>query len=161
MMGVIINHAGAAKGHETESRPSGAAKPRRDIMQSMLRGFLCRCPSCGKGAMFNRYLKVTPECAACGEELHHHRADDAPPYFTVFILGHIIVPLMLAVEVAFVPALWVHMALWIPLTVLGTLAMLPLIKGALVGLQWALYMHGFDPDAEDDYAILAASGAGD
>lgn len=138
-----------------------SAKPSRDVWQAMMRGLMCRCPACGEGRVFGRYLKVEYACKACGEELHHHRADDAPPYFTVLILGHIIVSVVLAVEIAWTPPLWVHMALWIPLTSALALAMLPPIKGALVGLQWALYMHGFDPDAEDDHAIMAGTATGD
>jgi uncharacterized protein (DUF983 family) len=100
--------------------------------------------------MFHRYLKVSNNCPNCGEELHHHRADDAPAYFTIAIVGHIVVGLVLAVEMAYRPALWVHAALWLPLTVILTLLFLPAIKGALVGLQWALRMHGFDPDAKEE-----------
>ena len=102
--------------------------------------------------MFTGYLKVAESCPSCGEELHYHRADDAPPYFTIFTVGHIVVPLVLAVEVAMTPPLWVHAALWLPLTIILALALLPPIKGMLVGLQWALYMHGFDPDerGQDD-----------
>jgi uncharacterized protein (DUF983 family) len=99
--------------------------------------------------MFARYLKVGDTCAACGEELHHHRADDAPPYFTIFIVGHIVVPLLMALELAVEPPVWVHLALWLPLTVILSLALLPVVKGAIVGLQWALRMHGFG-GAEDE-----------
>ncbi|WP_248304461.1 DUF983 domain-containing protein [Breoghania sp. L-A4] len=129
--------------------------PKRNLKQAMFRGMMCRCPACGKGSAFGKYLKVAHACEACGEELHHHRADDAPPYFTVLILGHILIPLVLAVEVAFVPALWLHMAIWIPLSIALTLAVLPPVKGTLVGLQWALYMHGFDPNVDDEYAMMA------
>ena len=97
-----------------------------------------------------RYLKVADQCPSCGEELHHHRADDAPPYFTIVIVGHVVVSLALAVEMAYRPPLWLHAALWLPLTVMLALVLLPPIKGALVGLQWALLMHGFDPDAEEE-----------
>jgi len=100
--------------------------------------------------MFRRYLKVADECPACGEALHHHRADDAPPYFTIVIVGHIVVGLLLAVEMAYRPPLWLHAVIWLPLTVLLALLILPSIKGALVGLQWALLMHGFDPNAEEE-----------
>jgi uncharacterized protein (DUF983 family) len=100
--------------------------------------------------MFRRYLKVADTCPHCGEALHHHRADDAPPYFTIVIVGHIVVSLVLAVEMAYRPALWVHAALWLPLTVILTLLILPSVKGALVALQWALLMHGFDHDAKDE-----------
>jgi len=86
----------------------------------------------------------------CGEALHYHRADDAPPYFTIVIVGHVIVSLVLSLEMAYRPALWIHAALWLPLTVILTLLALPPIKGALVALQWALLMHGFDPNAKEE-----------
>jgi uncharacterized protein (DUF983 family) len=57
---------------------------------------------------------------------------------------------VLAVEMTYRPTLWVHAALWLPLTIVMTLAALPPIKGALVALQWALLMHGFDPDAKEE-----------
>lgn len=107
--------------------------------------------------MFRSYLGVHEACPNCGEELHHHRADDAPPYFTVFIIGHVIISLVLAVEMAWQPSLWVHLAIWLPLTVAASVLLLPRIKGALVGLQWANYMHGFDPDGETDMVEGLAS----
>ncbi len=110
-------------------------------------GLLRRCPKCGIGRLFRRYLKVGDTCGNCTEELHHHRADDAPPYFTIFIVGHIVVPLALIAERAWQPPIWLHMALWLPLTVLLTLVLLPSVKGAVVGLQWALRMHGFEYSA--------------
>jgi uncharacterized protein (DUF983 family) len=128
----------------------GKSEDERPIFGSLLKGARLKCPACGKGAMFHRYLKVADSCPACGEELHHHRADDAPAYFTIVIVGHIVVSLVLAVEMAYRPELWVHMALWLPFTVVMTLLLLPPIKGALVALQWALRMHGFDPDSKDE-----------
>ena len=119
--------------------------PARPLVPAMLSGSKGRCPSCGTGALYRSYLKTEDACGHCGEELHHHRADDAPPYFTIAIVGHLIVPLMLFAERAWAPALWVHMALFVPLTALLCLAFLPVVKGSLVGLQWAFYMHGFDP----------------
>jgi uncharacterized protein (DUF983 family) len=138
--------------------PLATDKPKRPVFQAMWRGARGKCPACGKGRLFPRYLKVAASCEECGEALHHHRADDAPPYFTIFAAGHIIVPLMLAFEVAFKPALWVHVAVWGPATIAMCLAMLPPIKGAVVGLQWALYMHGFDPDSVEDEMIAPMAG---
>ena len=66
--------------------------------------------------MFRAFLKVADHCPACGEALHHHRADDAPAYFDILITGHIVVPLALTVETEFTPSYWVHLALWLPLT---------------------------------------------
>jgi uncharacterized protein (DUF983 family) len=128
----------------------GRSTGERSILLSLLRGARLTCPGCGKGAMFRRYLKVADECLACGEALHHHRADDAPPYLTIVIVGHIVVGLLLAVEIAYRPPLWLHAVIWLPLTVLLALLILPSIKGAIVGLQWALLMHGFDPNAEEE-----------
>ena len=128
---------------------NGRSTGARPVLTSLLRGAAQKCPACSKGAMFRRYLKVVDACPHCGEELHHHRADDAPPYFTIVIVGHIVVGLVLAVEMAYRPPLWVHAALWLPLTLILALTVLPIVKGALVALQWALLMHGFDPGAEE------------
>jgi len=127
-----------------------AEKPRRKVMPAMLRGAKNRCMNCGEGRIFDGFLATRHACEKCGEEFHHHRADDAPPYFTITIVGHIVIPALLIVEVMWRPALWIHMSLWVPLTLILSLGLMRPIKGALVGLQWALYMHGFDPDAEED-----------
>jgi len=115
----------------------------RPLGQAMRRGFAKRCPQCGRGAIFDGLLKVKEHCPECGLHLAGHRADDAPPYFTILIVGHIIVPLALWLEQAHHPAEWVHYALWLPLTLLMSLWLLPRMKGALIGLQWAKRMHGF------------------
>jgi uncharacterized protein (DUF983 family) len=131
-------------------QPGRRSAGQRFVGQAVLRGARLRCPACGKGALFRRYLKVVDHCAACGEAMHHQRADDAPPYFTIVIVGHVVVGLMLTVEMAYRPPLWLHAAIWLPLTLLLALLLLPVIKGALVGLQWALLMHGFDPDFKEE-----------
>ena len=136
-----------------ESAAAGAAEEPRNTWLAMARGRRSRCPACGEGALFASYLKVTDRCSACGTELHHQRADDAPPYFTMVIVGHVVVGGVLALERAYAAAWIVHMLLWIPLTLGLSLWLLPQVKGALVGLQWALRMHGFgrgpDPGQPD------------
>jgi uncharacterized protein (DUF983 family) len=126
------------------------APPRRDLKQAMWRGFLCRCPNCGEGRLFRAYLKTHDNCAACGQDFHHHRADDLPAYLVIVIVGHIVVPLVLAVEQNFQPSYLLHLAVWLPLTLGMSLALLQPIKGAIVGLQWAVRMHGFHEDALPD-----------
>jgi len=116
----------------------------RNLSLSLRRGTRGRCPKCGEGRLFRGFLAVNERCPACGEELHHHRADDAPPYVVMFIVAHVVVGLMLWLEVVHAPAMWVHAAIALPLTVILSLALLPSIKGALVALQWANRMHGFD-----------------
>jgi len=115
----------------------------RATWPAMLVGARHKCPSCSQGKLYKSYLKVVDNCDHCGEALHHHRADDAPPYFTIFIVGHFILGGVLALEQAYKPSPWFHVLLWMPLTVVLSLILLPRIKGALVGLQWALGMHGF------------------
>ena len=131
-------------------KQDGRSTGPRSLQQALLRGAMLKCPACGGGSLFHRYLKVVDQCPKCGESLHHHRADDAPAYFTIVIVGHVVVSLVLAVEMAYRPPLWLHAALWMPLTVALALVLLAPIKGLLVALQWALLMHGFDPDAKEE-----------
>lgn len=133
---------------EILERPAPVPLAPRRVQDAMLRGAALRCPACGQGAMFHKYLKVADACPACGEELHHQRADDAPPYFTMLVVGHIVVAGVMYVEKAYAPDLWVHAALWTPLILGLSLALLPRVKGALIGLQWALRMHGFGGGTE-------------
>lgn len=128
--------------------------------KAVMNGIRCTCPACGTGKLYDGYLKVVPVCERCGEELHHQRADDAPPYFTMFIVGHIIIGGLLLLEQTLAPATWVHLVIWLPLTLLLSLWLLPKVKGGLVGLQWALRMHGFggetdEPDPEPQPASQA------
>ena len=114
------------------------------ISKAMWRGFLGRCPNCGQGRLFGRFLKVKDACDACGEEFHHHRADDFPAYLVIVVVGHIIVPLVLSVETHYAPSYWVHLALWLPLTLIMSLGLLQPTKGLVVALQWFAGMHGFE-----------------
>ncbi len=99
------------------------AEGSRDTVQALWRGFLGRCPNCGKGAMFRAYLKVNDNCPVCHEELHHQRADDAPPYVTMLVVGHIVVALLLAAEAVMVDVpFWLEAALWSAVTVVLCLA---------------------------------------
>lgn len=138
-MAIQLNNAQSP----AETRSTGLA---------MYRGALHRCPSCGEGSLFARYLKVRDNCAQCNQALHHHRADDAPPYFTIFIVGHFAVGGVLALEQAMKPSAWMHAAIWVPFVIIFCLLLLPRIKGALVGLQWALRMHGF---GGEDQSVVA------
>ena len=115
----------------------------RSIPEAMWRGFCLRCPRCNEGRLFKGFLTSVDECAACGEVFHHHRADDLPPYLTIFIVGHLVVALFMAAEQMADLPLWMHLAIWLPVTTLLSLALLKPLKGATIGLQWAMRMHGF------------------
>lgn len=124
-----------------DSSPTPSTGSKR-WLQALKLGFNRRCPQCGQGRLFLRYLKVRPTCPGCGLALGSYRSDDAPPYFTILLVGHIIVPAMLLLEQTQHPPEWVHLALWIPLTLGLTLLLLPRIKGAVIGWQWAAAIKG-------------------
>ena len=131
--------------------------PKRPLGTAVWNGLKLRCPHCGKGHLFRSYLKVADECEVCGEEFFHHRADDFPPYLSIVIVGHIIVGLMLHLEMTYEDiAPWVYVVTMVPAAIILPLVMLPSIKGAIVGMQWANKMYGFDPASRDKDPGLAS-----
>ncbi len=119
---------------DTDERPRWPA---------MLRGWRGKCPSCGGGQLLYSYLKVNDDCAVCRQEFHHHRADDGPAYLTILFVGHLLAP---ALHVAFVvwrpEPLTLFTIFAVGCTALS-LYLLPRLKGALIGFQWAKKMGGF------------------
>lgn len=132
------------------------AGDQRSLMQAMGRGFMGKCPHCGQGRLFGKFLKVADSCDACGEEYHHHRADDLPAYLVILVVGHIVVGAFMGMETMFALTTWQHLAIWVPITLVMTIGLLQPTKGAVVGLQWALRMHGFSgkPDTLETHPEL-------
>jgi uncharacterized protein (DUF983 family) len=127
----------------TWSRESAAAE-KRDVWTAMKRGFRGRCPRCGEGKLFRAFLKVDNNCSVCGLDFTPHRADDLPAYLVIIIVGHIVVPLALMIETNYSPPVALQLEIYLPLTLIASLVLLQPVKGAVVGVQWALRMHGFD-----------------
>jgi uncharacterized protein (DUF983 family) len=99
--------------------------------------------------MLSGYLKVRDACPACGEDLHHQRADDGPSYLTILLVGHLLAPLMLWSYTVFRPEPWVLTSAFVGASVLLSVWLLPRMKGLMVAFQWARRMHGFgEPAAE-------------
>ena len=121
-----------------------ALKEKRDVWQALKRGFRGRCPRCGEGKLFRAFLKTADSCPVCGQDFTPHRADDLPAYLVIVIVGHIVVPLALMIETNYSPPVALQLAIYLPLTFVASLALLQPVKGAVVGMQWALRMHGFD-----------------
>jgi uncharacterized protein (DUF983 family) len=121
-----------------------APTAKRDVWQSIKRGFRGRCPRCGEGKLFRAFLKVDNNCSVCGLDFTPHRADDLPAYLVIIIVGHIVVPLALMIETNYAPPVALQLAIYLPITLVASLSLLQPIKGAVVGMQWALRMHGFD-----------------
>ncbi|MEM7269672.1 MAG: DUF983 domain-containing protein [Pseudomonadota bacterium] len=118
-----------------EDRPLGPA---------LAKGWRMRCPNCGAGKLFNGYLKVRDQCEFCNERLSEHRADDAPSWLTMIIVGHLLAPLLLtAFQVTDLPV-WAHAIIWPTIAMAMILLLLPRIKGGVIAFQWAKRMHGFD-----------------
>jgi len=104
------------------------------------RGLINRCPACGQTHLFDGFLTVEKQCGACGAPLGEVRADDAPPYFTIFIVLHITIMLMLASEKYLAPPDWVAAAIFLPFALVLTLALIRPVKGGTVGLMLKLGM---------------------
>ena len=122
---------------------------KRDVWSAMKRGFFGRCPRCGQGKLFRAFLKVDSSCSVCGLDFTPHRADDLPAYLVIVIIGHLVVPTALMIETNYTTPVWLSFAAYLPFTFLASLALLQPVKGAVVGLQWALRMHGFDENPPD------------
>ena len=125
------------------TRESAPAE-KRNVWTAMKRGFRGRCPRCGEGKLFRAFLKVDTNCSACGLDFTPHRADDLPAYLVIVIVGHIMVPTVLWIETNYSPAVPLQLAIYLPLTLIASLLLLQPVKGTVVGVQWALRMHGFD-----------------
>jgi uncharacterized protein (DUF983 family) len=128
---------------KTWTRESGLTE-KRDVWQALKRGFRGRCPRCGEGKLFRAFLKVDNNCSVCGLDFTPHRADDLPAYLVIVIVGHLVVPTALIIETDYSPPVWLQLAIYLPITLILSLALLQPVKGAVVALQWALHMHGFD-----------------
>ncbi len=127
-----------------QEAPASGEEADQPVWPAIRRGFAGHCPQCGQGKMFRAYLKVNDECPSCGEELHHQRADDAPPYLTIFVVGHVVAAMLMIADDYWPQVdMWVHMVLWPLVAILMALWLLPGVKGALINYQWALRMHGF------------------
>lgn len=129
----------------TES--SMAQDQRRETWPAMRRGWRRRCPQCGSGPLLTGYLTVRDSCPVCREELCHHRADDGPAYLTILIVGHIMAPMLHIVFVAFRPEPLVLFTIFAVGCIALSLYLLPRLKGAIVGFQWARYLANFAPPA--------------
>lgn len=109
----------------------------RSVGEGFKRGLAQRCPSCGEGRLFRGYLKVEPSCEACGHQNGHYRADDGPAYFTILIVGHLVVAPLLCFSFIWTWPAALVVALTFSLITTVTLALLPRVKGAFIGVQWA------------------------
>jgi uncharacterized protein (DUF983 family) len=120
----------------------GANVERPSMLTAMLRGALERCPRCGQGHLLHHYLKMVDRCSVCGEPYGHYRTDDAAPWLTILLVGHITIPIILVCEMNFQLPLWLAFTIYLPLIVGLTLFLLPRCKGVMAALLWAMKAEG-------------------
>jgi uncharacterized protein (DUF983 family) len=119
-----------------------------DVLTGMRRGLAGRCPQCGKGPLLHSYLKVVSPCGVCGHDNAQYPSDDAPPYFTILIVGHLVIAPLVLLPVWRWPVGWV-LGVTLPSVAALTLFLLPRVKGAIIGLMWALGHTNADLALED------------
>lgn len=115
----------------------------RPLMPAIVAGLKGRCPECGHGRIFDRFLVNKDRCGYCALDLTGHEAHDFPAYIVILLLGHIIVSVMISVNAALsIPVVW-QMAIWPTLTVVLAILLIQPVKGGVIAYQWARRMHGF------------------
>jgi uncharacterized protein (DUF983 family) len=129
-----------------DRKPKTPVWPVPSMLVAILRGAARHCPACGQTRLFTRYLKVQERCAVCGTPLGLYPSDDAPPYITMLLVLHIIVPALLILEQTTDMALWIYGAIFLPLAVTLTVVLLPVVKGAMIGILLKL---GLDRSGDD------------
>lgn len=122
----------------------------RRTWPAIRKGMAKHCPRCGKGHLLVGYTKVADQCEVCGQSFMGHRADDAPPYITMLIVGHVLIVPIVEMKRHLDPSVGLQLLLWMTLATVMTLVLLPIAKGGLIGLQWAQRMHGFGSSEEED-----------
>jgi uncharacterized protein (DUF983 family) len=126
-------------------RPSPAP---RDLRSALRKGLRRRCPNCGAGPVFNGYLHVRKSCQVCRQDFSGARADDGPAYLTILLVGHIAAVAMHIIYFRWQPEPLIFFTILAVGSIGLSLYLLPRLKGAIIGFQWARRMHGFrnDPD---------------
>jgi len=101
-------------------------------------GLTCRCPRCGKGALFASLVSLSPvsRCGVCGLELGFAENGDGPAVFAIFILGFLVLGGALIAEFKFGVPVWGHVLLWGLLTPLLALGLLRMLKATLAAIQF-------------------------
>lgn len=121
--------------------------PKRDWRRAAWLGLRGSCPSCGEARLFARWLKPHDHCPHCAQDWSHQCADDFPAYLVIIVLGHLIVPLVVEVNLHDLLSMGVQMVLWPTLIAVLALLLIGPAKGAVIAVQWALRMHGFETKA--------------
>ena len=114
-----------------------------NIWQALWRGVLCKCPRCGQGKLFRKWLKPVDKCPNCALDISGQRADDLPAYVGIFVTGHLLAPVIIALVTGYALSAMALLAIILPLALVMLIGLLQPSKGAVIALQWWNGMHGF------------------
>lgn len=129
------------------------------LSEGMMRGVRGKCPRCAGAPLFAKFLKPVARCRACGQDWSLHQADDFPPYVSIFLTGHLMAPVIIALAMETSVPLWVMMAIALVLASLLMISLLQPAKGAIIAMQWWLGLAGFaGASGKDEAARLHDEG---
>jgi uncharacterized protein (DUF983 family) len=94
------------------------------------------CPRCGQGKIFTGFLGLVPHCPTCGLDFGFADAGDGPAVFVSLIGGFLVLGLALWTELKYEPPIWIHLIVFLPLTLLVCVGLLRPLKGVLIALQY-------------------------
>ena len=99
-------------------------------------GLGCRCPNCGRGRLFDGFLRVRALCESCGFDLGRADSGDGPAVFIILIAGFLCAFGALFTEFAFNPPIWLELLVWMPLALIVSVGLLRPAKGLMIALQF-------------------------
>ncbi len=103
---------------------------------ALMRGLRGRCPRCGEAALFRAWLKPVDRCPHCKQDWSVQQADDFPAYIGIFVVGHLLAPVVIAMIGTFGMSAWLTLAIILPVAVVMLLVMLQQTKGGVIGFLW-------------------------
>jgi uncharacterized protein (DUF983 family) len=95
-----------------------------------------RCPRCGQGPLFKGGLALRDKCTSCGLDFSAIDTGDGPAVFVILFLGAIVTGGALWLELKFQPPTWVHLVIWMPIILGGSIYLLRRFKTALIHQQY-------------------------
>ena len=132
---MAVDLASERIGRATEAQIAKRSAP--NLWLGLRRGISRKCPACGEGGLFCGYLAVIPICPVCANDNEQYPSDDFAPYVTIFLVLHLMVPILLMADRAWGASMGLEMALALPIFAAATLVLLPFAKGAVIGFAWS------------------------
>ncbi len=117
--------------------PGALGRSQPSLLLGVRRGIARKCPACGEGDLFCGFLAIRPTCPACGNDNEQYPSDDFAPYVTIFIVLHLMVPILVAADRTWDMSVWTEAAIALPIFLVATVLLLPFVKGAVVGFAWS------------------------